>query len=71
MRSGSRRTTSLRYYAFITSKTPKRVKALIAQGKEARKQTWWSKYRSALPPTYFQYIEYETAASIIRTYQFS
>lgn len=48
---------------------PKRVKALIAQGKEARKQTWWSKYRSALPPTYFQYIEYETAASIIRTYE--
>jgi transcriptional regulator with XRE-family HTH domain len=50
-------------------KDPKRVRALIAQGKEARKQTWWSKYRSALPPTYFQYIEYETSASIIRTYE--
>jgi hypothetical protein len=50
-------------------KDPKRVRALIAQGKEARQKTWWSKYRSALPPTYFQYIEYETAASIIRTYE--
>jgi transcriptional regulator with XRE-family HTH domain len=50
-------------------KDSKRVRALIAQGREARKQTWWSKYRSALPPTYFQYIEYETAASIIRTYE--
>jgi hypothetical protein len=48
---------------------PKRVSALVAQGKEARKQTWWSKYRAALPPTYFQYIEYETSASIIRNYE--
>ena len=50
-------------------KDPKRVRALVAQGKEARKQTWWSKYRAALPPTSFQYIEYETSASIIRSYE--
>ncbi len=50
-------------------KDPQRVRALVAQGKEARKQTWWSKYRTVLPPTYFQYIEYETSASIIRSYE--
>lgn len=48
-------------------KDPRRVKALVAQAKEARKQTWWSKYRTDLSPTYFQYIEYETSASIIRS----
>ena len=45
-----------------------RVRALVAQAKEARKQTWWSKYRAVLPPTYFHYIEFETSASIIRSY---
>ena len=50
-------------------KDPKRIRALVAQGKEARKQTWWSRYRTVLPPTYFQYIEYETSASIIRSYE--
>lgn len=47
---------------------PKRVRALIAQAREARKQSWWSKYRAVLAPTYFQYIEFETSASSIRTY---
>lgn len=50
-------------------KDPKRVRALVAQAKEARKQTWWSKYRAVLPPTYFQYIEFEMSASIIRSYE--
>lgn len=50
-------------------KDPKRVRALVAQGKEARKQAWWSRYRAVLTPTYFQYIEYETSASIIRSYE--
>ena len=50
-------------------KDARRVRALVAQAKEARKQTWWSKYRSVLEPTYFQYIEFETSASIIRSYQ--
>lgn len=50
-------------------KDPQRVRALISQGREARKQTWWSRYRAVLPPTYFQFIEYETSASIIRDYE--
>jgi transcriptional regulator with XRE-family HTH domain len=48
---------------------PQRVKELIARGREARKQTWYSKYRPILTSTYFQYIEYETSASIIRSYE--
>ena len=50
-------------------KDPRRVKELAARGREARKQTWWSKYRKILTPNYFQYIEYETSASIIRSYE--
>jgi transcriptional regulator with XRE-family HTH domain len=50
-------------------KDRKRVRALVAQAREARRQTWWSKYRAVLAPTYFQYIEFETSASIIRTYE--
>jgi transcriptional regulator with XRE-family HTH domain len=48
---------------------PQRVKELIARAKVGRKPTWWSKYRTVLPSTYFQYIEYETSASIIRSYE--
>ena len=48
---------------------PQRIDGLIARGKAARQQTWWSKYRNALPQTYFKYIEYETSASIIRSYE--
>lgn len=48
---------------------PRRVKDLIARGRTARQQTWYSKYRPILTSTYFQYIEYETSASIIRTYE--
>jgi hypothetical protein len=48
-------------------KDPGHVRALVMLAKEARKQTWWSKYRTDLSPTYFQYIEYETSASIIRS----
>ena len=48
---------------------PRRVKDLITRGRAARKQTWYSKYRPILTPTYFQYIEYETSASIIRSYE--
>jgi transcriptional regulator with XRE-family HTH domain len=48
---------------------PRRVKDLITRAREARKQTWYSRYRPVLAPTYFQYIEYETSASIIRSYE--
>lgn len=50
-------------------KDQRRVKELVARGKTARKHTWWSSYRPILPPNYFQYIEYETSASIIRSYE--
>jgi transcriptional regulator with XRE-family HTH domain len=48
---------------------PRRVQDLVTRAREARKQTWYSKYRSVLTATYFQYIEYETSASIIRSYE--
>jgi transcriptional regulator with XRE-family HTH domain len=48
---------------------PQRVGYLLSLGRDARKQTWWSKYRGAAPPNYFQYIEYETAAIIVRTHE--
>lgn len=47
----------------------RRVRQLVALGREARRPAWWSKYRGAMPPAYFQYIEYETAASIIRSHE--
>lgn len=50
-------------------KDPRRIKDLITRGRTARKPTWYSKYRQVLSPVYFQYIEYETAASIIRSYE--
>ena len=50
-------------------KNPQRIRQLVELGRAARKQTWWSKYRGLLPSTYFQYIEYETSATIIRTYE--
>jgi transcriptional regulator with XRE-family HTH domain len=46
-----------------------KVRELVALGREARRPTWWSKYRQSMPPAYFQYIEYETAASVIRSYE--
>lgn len=46
-----------------------KVRELVALGREARRQTWWSKYRQSMPAAYFQYIEYETAASVIRSYE--
>jgi transcriptional regulator with XRE-family HTH domain len=59
-------TALLRLYGV---KDARRVRALVAQAREARKQTWWSRYRAVLEPTYFQYIEFETSATIIRAYQ--
>jgi transcriptional regulator with XRE-family HTH domain len=50
-------------------KDPQRIKDLITRGRAGRKPTWYSKYRQILSPVYSQYIEYETAASIIRSYE--
>jgi hypothetical protein len=47
----------------------RRTRELVDLGRAARKQMWWSRYRNLLPPTYFKYIEYETSASIIRSYE--
>jgi len=48
---------------------PQRVAALVAQGREARRQTWWSEYRTDLPAAYFQYIEFEMSAATIHSYE--
>lgn len=48
---------------------PEYVAHLAALSKIARQQSWYSAYRELVPPIYFQYIEYETSASVIRTYE--
>jgi transcriptional regulator with XRE-family HTH domain len=48
---------------------PREVARLAELGKIARQQSWYSMYREQVPPIYFQYIEYETSASVIRTYE--
>jgi transcriptional regulator with XRE-family HTH domain len=48
---------------------PQEVARLIELGRIARQQSWYSMYREQVPPIYFQYIEYETSASIIRNYE--
>ena len=48
---------------------PQRVAHLMALSKATRQQAWYSEYRELVPPIYFQYIEYETSASVIRTYE--
>jgi transcriptional regulator with XRE-family HTH domain len=50
-------------------RNPQQVRRLVALGREARKQAWWSKYRDFVSPAYFQFIEYETAATIIRSHE--
>jgi transcriptional regulator with XRE-family HTH domain len=48
---------------------PERIEHLTVLGKIARQQSWYSTYRELVPPIYFQYIEYETSASVIRAYE--
>jgi transcriptional regulator with XRE-family HTH domain len=50
-------------------KDQQRRRDLVALGKAARQQSWYSKYRGVVPATYFQFIEYETSASVIRSYE--
>lgn len=47
----------------------KRTKELVALAPASRKRSWWGKYRGTIPPTYFQYLEYEETASVIRHYE--
>ena len=46
-----------------------RTDELVALARLARQQSWWSKYRGSITPAYFQYLEYEADASIIRQYE--
>jgi len=46
-----------------------RTDELVALARAARQQSWWSKYRGSVSPAYFQYLEYEADASIIRQYE--
>ena len=59
-------TALLRLYHFVDAA---RIRELVALAREARQQSWWSKYRGSVPPAFFQFIEYEAAASFIREYQ--
>jgi transcriptional regulator with XRE-family HTH domain len=47
----------------------KRTKELVALARASRRQSWWGKYRGSIAPAYFQYLEYEEAASAIRHYE--
>lgn len=46
-----------------------KVQQLVDLAKTARQPSWWSKYRGSVPPVFFQYLEYEAAASVIRHYE--
>ncbi|MGI8446939.1 MAG: helix-turn-helix domain-containing protein [Streptosporangiaceae bacterium] len=46
-----------------------RVQELVDLAKTARQSSWWSRYRGSVPPVFFQYLEYEAAASVIRHYE--
>jgi len=46
-----------------------RTEELRTLARAARQQSWWSKYRGSISPAYFQYLEYEADASVIRQYE--
>jgi transcriptional regulator with XRE-family HTH domain len=48
---------------------PDRVAALVALAREASTPSWWSRYSDLLPPWVRAYIDLESAASLIRTYE--
>jgi Domain of unknown function (DUF5753)/Helix-turn-helix domain len=48
---------------------PKRVEALVALAREANQPSWWSRYSDLLPPWVRAYIDLESAAILIRTYE--
>lgn len=45
------------------------VRRLVDLARNTRQPSWWSKYRGSVPPVFFQYLEYEAAASAIRHYE--
>ncbi len=46
-----------------------RTRDLVALARAARERSWWSGYRDIIPPQFFQFLEYEAAASIIRNFE--
>jgi transcriptional regulator with XRE-family HTH domain len=46
-----------------------RISDLVALARAARERSWWSGYREIISPQFFQFLEYEAAASIIRNFE--
>src|SRR5580692_185879 len=44
-----------------------RINELIELARASRQSSWWSKYREDISSQYLQFIEYEKAASVLRT----
>lgn len=48
---------------------PDRTDALVELARTSRQTSWWSKYKGDISSQYLQFIEYEEAASVLRTYE--
>lgn len=46
-----------------------RTSDLVALARAARERSWWSGYRDIISPQFFQFLEYEAAASVIRNFE--
>lgn len=46
-----------------------RVQELITLAKAARERSWWRVYRDVAPPRFLQFVEYEAAAMITRSFE--
>jgi hypothetical protein len=46
-----------------------RTRDLVALARAARERSWWSGYRDIISSQFFQFLEYEAAASIIRNFE--
>ena len=56
----------LRYYAI---KDPGRTAELLALGRASREKPWWSEHRDLISPQLGMLIDYESTATIIRSFQ--
>ncbi len=59
-------TDLLRYYG-VTD--PDAVEALLAMAREANEPGWWQPYNDLLPQWFRAYVDLESAAALIRTYE--
>lgn len=46
-----------------------RTGELVELARASRQSSWWSKYRGDISPQFLQFLEYEEAASVSRTYE--